>query len=147
MSIVLRNVNLAYWSMQILDFSSNGILVLEPVVIHGKIMNSVQNEQNGKVALIGWKRKIAKTIFDKRTRLWDPSLNYSISLGIRFFSRRLINKFDIENYVKPIYDAIAAGLFSTNDQSQLTRFNFNDSNFKKLLHLRLKDANFKEEGI
>jgi len=43
-----------------------------------------------------------------------------------------MHKSDVGNYVKPVIDGIAAGLFSTSPLS-VTKFNFDDSNFKHLL--------------
>lgn len=133
------------WSFHVLDFS-HGKRVFEPLMIQGEIMNTIQPAEHKK-DLLNWKRKIAKSIYDKRSNRLDSAQNYSISLGLRFNPERIGMKFDIENYLKPIYDGIAAGLFSENDPSQLDKFEYDDSNFKYLLTMRLIDAAAIEEGI
>ena len=58
-------------------------------------------------------------------------------------------KLDVENYVKPIVDAIAMGLFSQDvDIDKITKFDADDSNFNHLYIERSKDVvSPSEEGI
>jgi hypothetical protein len=69
---------------------------------------------------------------------------------MKFFPARRGNAFDVENYLKPLVDAIAAGLFCEEGTDPLTieRYNYNDSNFRHLLVFRLPDAkNEANEGV
>ena len=57
---------------------------------------------------------------------------------------------DVENFIKPTIDAMAAGLFCTNDQdiSAIDRYDYDDSNFRHLFVQRLDDtATPTEEGV
>ena len=59
-------------------------------------------------------------------------------------------RLDVENYVKPVVDAIAAGLFCPpeTEPKNITNWNYDDSNFNTLLIHRLPDANDPQsEGI
>lgn len=118
--------------------------------ISGKIINSVV-DSNRKQELLEWKRKIAKSIFillnDKSI---SPDRNHAISLSIQFSPTLHGNaKLDVENYVKPIVDGIAAGLFCSNNQDPLKidKFDYDDSNFNKLFVEKLDDCNSKDEGL
>ena len=57
---------------------------------------------------------------------------------------------DVENFVKPVVDGLAAGLFCDNDTdpNHIELWNYDDSNFNTLLIHRLEDARRPEdEGI
>ena len=57
---------------------------------------------------------------------------------------------DVENFTKPVVDAIAAGLFceEQKDPKDIATWNYDDSNFNTLLIHRLPDAAEPEdEGI
>ena len=49
---------------------------------------------------------------------------------------------DVDNFIKPVLDGVAAGLFSPEEQDPqaIQHFNFDDSNFNTLLIQRLSDA-------
>jgi hypothetical protein len=56
---------------------------------------------------------------------------------------------DAENFIKPILDALAAGLFCDNqtEPMDIEHWNYDDSNFNTLLVHRLDDAlNPRDEG-
>ena len=57
---------------------------------------------------------------------------------------------DVENFLKPTFDALAAGLFCASDQDpgQIRRYTYDDSNFRYLFVHRLADAESPElEGV
>ena len=49
---------------------------------------------------------------------------------------------DVENFIKPVLDGLAAGLFCENDTDPqgIDQFNYDDSNFNTLLIHRLDNA-------
>jgi hypothetical protein len=117
--------------------------------ISGKIINSVV-DSNRKQELLEWKQKIAKIIFIPLNGMFSSDKQYAISLSLRFSSILHGNaKLDVENYIKPIIDGIATGLFCPNnlDPSQITKFNYDDSNFNKLFIEKLDDCNSVDEGL
>ena len=64
--------------------------------------------------------------------------------------RTSLQGLDVENFIKPILDAIAAGLLydEETDLSTVKKWNYNDSNFNTLLIHRLADATKRQdEGI
>ena len=57
---------------------------------------------------------------------------------------------DVENFIKPVIDALAAGLFCDPDQDpqEIAKWGFDDSNFRTLLIHRLDDATRRDdEGV
>jgi hypothetical protein len=66
-----------------------------------------------------------------------------VTLGLSFHPGSHGNQsLDVENFIKPTLDAVAAGLFSANSVSleTLSRWHHDDSNFNHLLIHRLGDA-------
>ena len=118
--------------------------------IKGKIINSVVDSTK-KQELLEWKQKIAKTIHHERKgKIYSPNNHFTISLSFRFSPSLHGNaKLDVENYMKPILDGIAAGLFCEikQDPFQITKFDYDDSNFERLYIEKLKDCNPTDEGI
>ena len=97
-----------------------------------------------------WKVKIASAIRAKRgAQHWCAADEYAISLTMRFhLGSHGGNKLDADNFVKPILDAIAAGLFCSSNPSATENWDFPDYNFKTLLIHRLPDAETRcDEGI
>jgi hypothetical protein len=80
----------------------------------------------------------------------DPGWRYAISAGFSFHSPSHGSQaLDVENFLKPAFDALAAGLFCDHsvDCRSLERFHYNDSGFEYLFVHRLPDANSaSEEG-
>jgi len=116
--------------------------------ISGKIINSVV-DSNKKQELLEWKQKIANNIFHPLNGHF-PDRQYAISLSMKFSPTLHGNaKLDVENYIKPIIDGIAAGIFCPKDQDplQITKFNYDDSNFNKLFIERLSDCKPEDEGL
>ena len=107
---------------------------------------------NGKRRLVDWKQNVAETTKAYRgTSPWDSSDHYAISIGFSFCLQAHGNQeLDVENFIKPTIDALAAGLFCTNDQdvSAIERYNYDGSNFRYLFVHRLDDALAPdEEGV
>lgn len=132
------------WKVNYLDFEI-GKLVLKKVV-RGKIINSITEH---KIELLNWKQKIAENISQAKV-IAEPKnyAIYAVSLSFRFHQKyHSSNKLDVENYIKPVIDGIAAGLFSKNPGS-VTKFDYDDSNFKHLLIEKLDSPlNPSDEGV
>ena len=99
-----------------------------------------------------WKRTVASVI--KRARggsPWDPRDFYAVTLEFRFHASNHQNQeLDVENYVKPVVDAVAAGLFleEEKDPSEIQTWGFPDSNFRTLLIHRAADPEDRDrEGV
>lgn len=109
--------------------------------ISGEIVNSITERKD---AQLEWKRRIASEVRDARGGgLWDAGQRYAISLALRFCPATHGNQpLDVENFVKPVLDGLAAGLFSPpgQDPRAIERFNYDDSNFSTLFIHRLPDA-------
>ena len=107
--------------------------------VQGTIVNSFTVGPQQQV----WKRTVASAI--KRVRdgsPWDPRDLYAVSLKFRFHPGNHQNQeLDVENYVKPVVDAVAAGLFQEEekDPSEIETWDFPDSNFRTLLIHRAAD--------
>ena len=115
------------------------------VRVPGTIANSVSTSPTGKENLAKWKVQIASSVKDGRGRdAWNPANEFAITLGLRFCPALHGHRaLDVENFVKPIIDALAAGLFcdAETDPAHIQHFNFDDSNFNTLFIHRLPDAN------
>ena len=117
--------------------------------VSGKIVNSITERKD---AQLEWKRRIASEVRDARAGgPWDRGQRYAISLAMRFCPARHGNQpLDVENFVKPVLDGLAAGLFSSpgQDPRAIERFNYDDSNFSTLFIHRLPDAALPDdEGV
>lgn len=113
---------------------------------NNKIINSVPN---GKITLLNkWKCKIADEINNKITKSINPRKT-AVSLSL-FFSMGLHGnkKFDTENFIKPVLDGIAKGLFAkdwSNERKQeKIKFNEDDSLFHSVYFERHDITDFKE---
>jgi hypothetical protein len=108
------------------------------------IGNSVPTSESGKRRLAEWKRQTAARTKERRgADCWNPRLHYAISIGFSFHMATHGNQpLDIENFLKPSLDALAAGLFCPNDQDPrlIRRYNYDDSNFRHVFIQRLPDA-------
>lgn len=112
------------------------------VRVSGVIGNFDPSTKTGKAKLKDWKKQVTCTVKKCRgDEPWDPSQQYAITLGLQFCLANhpsYDSKLDVDNYIKPINDALAVGLFGRAD----------DSNFKTLLVYRLPDATHKDqEGV
>ena len=122
------------------------------VPVFGVIGNSIPTSPTGQAKLQDWKINVARTIKESRgDSPWDPSRQYAITLGLQFcLALHGHQPLDVENFIKPIIDALAAGLFcnTETDPGAIERFNYDDSNFNVLLIHRLPDTNRpSEEGV
>ena len=120
--------------------------------MRGVIGNSIPTGNAGKARTANWKVQVASAVMAVRgTDPWNPSKEFAISLGMRFhLPSHGYRQLDPENFMKPIIDAVAAGLFCEPDvnPAHIQRWDFDDSNFRTLLVHRLPDAEVKsEEGM
>lgn len=109
--------------------------------VSGEIVNSITERKD---AQLDWKRRIASEVRDARGGgPWDAGQRYAISLALRFCPALHGNRaLDVENFVKPVLDGLAAGLFSPPEQDPrlIRRFDYDDSNFSTLFIHCLPDA-------
>ena len=113
--------------------------------LSGAIINSITTSQRAKDEQLAWKRTIAAEVKGARGGgPWDARQRYAISLAMRFCTALHGHRsdFDVENFVKPVLDGLAAGLFCPPDQNPraIGRFNYDDSGFGTLFIHRLPDA-------
>ena len=149
--LVFAERKIGEWAVPTIEFSRPSRPYLR-VAVNGVIINSVVDGAMGKEKQQNWKAQVASAV--KRARgmqSWNAGDEYAISLAMRFHLGNHGNMdLDAENFVKPIIDAIAAGLFS-DSQTQLQnikRWGYDDSNFNTLLIHRLPDARTRAgEGI
>ena len=137
MKIQLKTDNIGGCDVRHLDFLE-GRIVLKTFV-YGKIINSVIDASK-KQYQVEWKHKIANQVFSTRNDLQNENDHYAISLSMMFYADK--RKRDVENYIKPIIDAIAVGLFTKNKEEldSITEFNKDDSNFNHIYVERLTDT-------
>ena len=138
------------WDVTVIQFVNNTRHLTVPVF--GLIANSIPTSPSGKRRLVDWKQNVAETVKAYRGMSpWDSSDHYAISIGYSFCLQAHGNQeLDVENFIKPTFDALAAGLFCTNDQdvSAIVRYDYDDSNFRYLFMHRLDDAgSLAEEGV
>lgn len=128
--------------LHILTFPNSSFSVT--ITVFGMIANFTPTTQRGRKRLQEWKRKIALQIQSSKSLPLDSNCSFTISIGMKFHPlTHGYQKLDLDNYSKPILDAIAAGLFSdeNTDLSNLTTYNqFDDSNFHHIYLERLPDA-------
>ena len=121
--------------------------------VSGTIINSITDGQRGRDRQQDWKVSVASEV--KRVRgaaAWNPSANFAISLGLSFYLPNHGNQknLDVENFIKPVIDALAAGLFCDpgQDPQEIAEWRHDDSYFRTLLIHRLDDATRSEnEGV
>ncbi len=114
------------------------------VRVSGFIANSVTDRGKPREKALSWKREVAAQVKARRgSTPWPEARLYAISLGFSFRpGSHGGGAFDVENYLKPVLDGVAAGLFCSNEvaTSSIVSFSFNDSGFHHLLVQRLRDA-------
>ena len=115
------------------------------------IGNSVPNSPSGQRKLKMWKRTVAAAAKAVRDGPLDPEWTYCVSAGFSFNPvEHGSRKLDVENFLKPTFDALAAGLFCSADQNtdEITHYNYDDSGFRYLFVHRLPDApTVESEGV
>ena len=148
---VLINKRIDPWLFPTIEFA-DAVRYLPPIALFGTIINSIVDGQPGRTRQQNWKVRVASEVKASRgCEPWDSGAQYAISFGLSFHPANHGNMpLDVENFVKPIIDAVAAGLFcqSQMDPSEISHWNYDDSNFMTLLIHRLTDArNREDEGI
>ena len=140
------------WRVPTIEFASakNAPLCLP---IKGYIANSIPSDPC-KERIKAWKLLIASEVKDARgVSAWDASAEFAVSLAFSFNMSSGWHgrgSLDVDNYVKRVIDAIAAGLFchKSTDPRSIAKWCYDDSNFKTLLIHRLPDAETcRDEGI
>ena len=127
-----------------------------PVVVYGGKVRSVRVLgtpilRNGRTrasgALLAWQRKIAAEVKVGRGGApWSEHQYHAVSLTLRLAG----GGGDLDNYSKPILDAVAGGLFCTNERDPLTItdwHDYDDYKFRTILLHRLRDVWEKPEGV
>lgn len=145
MNLELRQESIDGLETHFLQFQHGSIIV--KTFVSGKIINSVPSDNDKKLS-IPWKQKVAKAVHDSKIQEKNnPDDFYAISLSMRFYPKdNRGHKLDVENYVKPIIDGIAKGLFSKDsDFANIQKFNEDDSNFHHLYIERIQDAEKESE--
>lgn len=146
------------WTVPTIEFSRPSRPYLR-VAVNGVIINSIVDGARGRERQQNWKAQVASAVKVKREPyLWTPNHRYAISIGFVFHrsnhggqvNRRGQARLDVENFVKPVVDAIAAGLFcpASAEPQNIKSWCYDDSNFNTLLIHRLPDAQTPcDEGI
>lgn len=138
MQLIFHETNIDGANIQFLEFL-NGKLIIQ-TSISGTIINSIVDSPS-KDKLLTWKQKIADYIHSKRQFKQDSTKRYAISIGMRFYPKAHgSGLLDIENYIKPILDGVAKGLFCESEVLGIGKFNYDDSNFDHLYIERLPDS-------
>ena len=111
------------------------------VWVKGNVINSITERMQ---ALQAWKVRVASAVKAVRGgEPWNPTDTYAITLAFKFHLPNHGNqRLDVENFVKPVIDALAAGLFcpAQLNPRDILRWDYDDSNFTTLLIHRLPDA-------
>lgn len=146
----LQHLTIGGWSVPVLT-GSNG---REPVslLVRGAIGNSVPSPGAGAQRTKDWKRSVCMAIHAARGKApWPSRTTFWVTLGFRFAPGLHGGRdLDVENFIKPTVDAIAAGLFIAKgeDASAVPHYGYDDSGFRHLLVHRLPDAERNEdEGV
>ena len=110
--IIFRNHEIGPWTVPTIELADAAVNLHRHV--SGTIINSITDGQRGRERQQIWKASVASHVKEARgTTLWNPCDNFAISLGLSFHIRSHGNQksLDVENFIKPIIDALAAGLF------------------------------------
>ena len=141
--LALRSRDIGGWQLPTLEFAADEArLLCAPV--YGVIGNSVPTSPRGKAVHARWKVQVASHVKEARgEHPWQAGDSYAITVGFSFHMPSHGNqKLDVENFVKPTIDALAAGLFchAQENPQDIQLWNYDDSNFTTLLIHRLPDA-------
>ncbi len=141
-SLDVSTVKIGSWDLESISLTDATRELALPIL--GLIGNSVSTSPSGKDRTATWKILVGTAVQRARgPATWSPAHSYAISLGFSFHAGSHGNQpLDVENFIKPALDAVAAGLFSAPDQdlATLARWGFDDSNFTRLLIVRLPNA-------
>ena len=144
----LRMEDIGGWRIPVVGFSESTMMV--ELRVKGTIINSITEKKADQKA---WKRCVTSKVKAARgIGPWNPNQEYCVSLGMKFNARNHGNRpdLDVENFIKPVLDAVAAGLFCEEgiNPDDIERWDFDDSNFRTLFIRRLPDAPRREmEGV
>ena len=120
------------------------------VSVRGVVRNSIPNTAVARAALHEWKRRVTRGVGERRgDRPWSPHDEYAVSLALRFHLPNHHNReVDIDNYCKPVLDAVAAGLFDP-EPDEVTKWRgYPEHRFHTLLVHRLRDGSDPmDEGV
>ena len=135
------------WNHQVLVFEGYSNVLAVPV--RARIGNSITTSPTGKNHTAKWKLAVGDSVRAVRgPEPWMPRDRYVITLGFSFHCPSHGNQpLDVENFIKPTLDALAAGLFSPTDTdlTTLVRWGYDDSNFTHFFIHRLPDALTQDE--
>lgn len=146
--LTLRNRTIGSWRVSTIELSSADHRF--HVYVNGTIINSMTENA---IALRYWKEHVMSVVKEQRGEAsWNPDRQFAVTLTLRFCPKLHggHQKLDVENFVKPIVDALAAGLFCApeTDPAEIKRFDYNDSNFNTLFIHRLPDTTYRDqEGV
>lgn len=119
------------------------------IPVRAIIGNSITTSDRGKLIRRKWMQEVfASTRKLRGNDPLDAESHYVITGAFRFHPGSHGNqKLDVENFLKPTFDALAAGLFCDECTmfDDITRFGYDDSGFRYLFVHRLTDATSAEE--
>ena len=140
--LALAERTVGAWTLESVVFGGEDQSVVVPVI--GIVGNSVTTSAPGRERSANWKKAVAAAAKSARgPGPLNPRWCYAVSAGFSFNLAEHGNRpLDVENYLKPSFDALAAGLFCDNDQDprQIRRYDYDDSGFRFLFVQRLEDA-------
>jgi len=140
--LAIHEYEVGKWQVPAVTFVAEDRSLVFPVM--GLIGNSVATSESGKRRTAEWKREVASAAKEARGGPpLDPRWAFSVTVGLSFHPASHGNQgLDVENFLKPTFDALAAGLFcsAAQDARSIDRYRFDDSNFRYLFIHRLPDA-------
>lgn len=147
---ILSQQQIGPWTIPVIELDAADRSLQQHAV--GVIINSIVDGQAGRERQRNWKALVASRVKAERgSAPWNPTDRYAVSLGFAFHTGNHGNRpLDVENFVKPVVDALAAGLFCPPEQNPqaIERWCFDDSKFNTLLVHRLPDVKDRsDEGI
>jgi len=142
----LKTEKIDGWKLHALEFENDSTVIKQ--VVREELSDSQTDA--GRKKKLKLQQKIAKELKSKRgAQARNSSNKYAISLGMKFVRHKNQKQpLDVDNFIKPIFAGIAAGLFSEIDENQETvdDFTYDDSCFRYLYVERLDD-HAEEEGV
>jgi hypothetical protein len=140
--VVLRSEQCGPWVIPALRYERESATI--NVAVFGLIGNSITTSKAGSRKTAAWKVTIAEAVRQARgPDKWPLTGTCAVTLGLSFhLASHGQQPLDIENYLKPAFDAVACGLFiaTDHDLSTIARWHFDDSRFVHILVHRLPDA-------
>ena len=149
--LIFKDRKIGPWTVPTIELEGAALSLQQRV--SGAIINSITDGQQGRDRQQDWKVSVASGVKEVRgAAAWNPAGNFAISLGLSFHlpSHGNQKNLDVENFIKPVIDALAAGLFCDPDQDpqEIAEWRYDDSNFRTLLIHHLDDATRSdEEGV